>query len=143
VSLHRDGSVRHGAGDEALDDLVPRFDLLERDLVRVLVVEVEETTEGDGANLTTSVLGVGVVGGLVLLANGVLELSDAGGVVDVSLSSVAPVVFSSLGETGNDDGVAGGVAALVQLEGVDGEELKVGSSDSARGSCSGKEVRSR
>lgn len=135
MSLHRDGSVGHGSRDEALDDLVPWLDLLERDLVRLLVVKVEETTESDGTDLPTSVLGVGVVGGLVLLANGVLKLSDAGGVVNVRFSSVAPVVLSSLRKTGDEDGVAGGVATLVHLQGVDGEELEVGSRDSARGSC--------
>jgi hypothetical protein len=135
VRLEGDGSVGHGTRGEPLDDLVPGLDLLDGDGSRLGVVEVEETSEGDGADLLARVGGVGVVGDLVLLADGVLEHGDSGRVVDVRLSSVTPVVLSCLRESRVEDGVAGGVSSLVDLKRVDGEELKRGSSDSGCGTC--------
>jgi hypothetical protein len=114
---------------------MPRLHLLEGNLMRLGVIEIEETSQGDGANLPTSVLGVRVVRRLVLLPHGVLQVSDTGRVVDVRLASVSPVVLSRLGEAGRKDGIAGRVASLVRLEGVEGEELKGRSRDSTGGSC--------
>ena len=106
MRLHRDGTVRHGAGNESTDDLVPGLDLVDRDRSGALISELEETMEMDGASLIVSILGVSVESGLVLLPNGILEVGNTSGVVDVSLTTVTPMVLSGLGHTRWDDRLA-------------------------------------
>lgn len=93
MRLHRDRSVRHRTRHEPTDDLVPGLDLVDRNRRAAFVVKIEKTTKGDVFNLLMGVLRVGVVGGLILLPDGILEAGDTGGVVDVGLASVAPVVL--------------------------------------------------
>jgi hypothetical protein len=107
-----------------VNDLVPRFDLLDRNLHLLVVVEVEETTKSDCANLLESVSRVSVVGFLILLPNSILESGDTGRVVDVSFSSVTPVVFSSFGKTRWKDSFARRVTSLVKFESVEGKHLE-------------------
>ena len=61
VSLHRNGSVRHGSGHESSDDLVPWLDLLDRDRRPVRVVKLEQPSERDRLDLLVRILRVRVV----------------------------------------------------------------------------------
>jgi hypothetical protein len=114
---------------------MPRLNLLQRNRLRLLIVELEKTTERNRLDLLLSVLRVLVETLLVLLPNGVLEGGDTGGVVDVRFATEAPVVLPELSETGRDNDVARRVTSLVELESVEGEHLEVAATD-ARGGTS-------
>ncbi|KAI3478074.1 hypothetical protein L1887_60005 [Cichorium endivia] len=133
VSLHGDGAVRHGTGAEALDDLGPGLDLVDGDGARLGVVELEHTAERGGLDGVVRGLGVGVVGRLVSLARGILEVGDGHGVVDVGLTTVTVVVLTRLRQTRDGDGVTRRVAAVVELERIHGEQGEVGTRDTRGG----------
>ena len=118
MSLHGDGTVGHGTGDEAADDLVPWLDLFDGDGVGILIAEIKETTEVNRLSLLISVLRVRLVSLFVLLTDGVLEVRDAVGVVDVSLTTSTPVILARLRHSGRQDGLARWPATLVHLVGV-------------------------
>ena len=86
-----------------------------------------------GLRLLVGVLRVRVVGLLVLLTDGVLEVRDTGGVVDVGFATRTPVVFTRLGHARGNDSLAGRPAALVHLVGVHGEKVERGTLNAARG----------
>jgi hypothetical protein len=126
-------TVTHRTGDEPLDQIMPRLNLLQRNRLRLLIVELEKTAERNGLDLLLSVLRVLVETFLVLLPDGVLEGGDTGRVVDVRFAAEAPVVLSELAETRRNDNVARWVAPLVKLESVEGEHLEVAAADAGGG----------
>ena len=149
VSLHGDGTVGHGTSDTSSDDLIPRFNLLNRNWGSVLKVELKKTTEGTSLDRLSRVLGVSVVRRLVLLSNGVLKLGDGNGVVDTHLGTLTVVVLSAFGlfiistalcnliqktyHAGDHDRVSGGPSPLVELKSIHRKKL-IGGTLHPRGS---------
>ncbi|GKT49344.1 uncharacterized protein ColSpa_09525 [Colletotrichum spaethianum] len=133
VRLHRDGTVRHGTSAETADDLGPGLDLLDGDGSAVLELEVEHTTERASLDLLVLGAGVRLVGLVVLGADGILDVGNAGGVVHVSLTTIAPVVLARLGQASDTDGVAGGETTLVEAEAVLCDGLEGGTLDTGGG----------
>ena len=96
VRFLADRAVRHGAGLEALHDLGPRLDFLERDRLAVAGLELQEPAQrGQLVLLAVDQLGVFVVELLVLLASRLLQLGDRQRIEQVHLAVPAPLVIAA------------------------------------------------
>src|SRR5205823_327440 len=92
VRLRRKRSERHGAGGEALDDLLGRLDLLDRDRLARLA-DLEQAAQSRPAlRLVVDHPGELLVGLLPAVADRVLELRDRVGIPLVVLAVPAPHV---------------------------------------------------
>jgi hypothetical protein len=85
----------------------------------------------DALSLFVGVACIGVVCSLVLLANGVLEVRDPSRVVDVSLSTVSPVVLPGFRHTRGKDDFLTRPSALVEFESVHSKKIESGTLDTA------------
>jgi hypothetical protein len=63
-----------------------------------------------------------------------LKVGDAGGIVDVCFSPVAPVILSGVGHAWRDDGLARWTSSFVHFERIHSEELEGRSLNSTCGS---------
>lgn len=114
---------------------MPRFDLFDRNRHVGFKVEIEKTSKSDGTNLLERVGRVSIVTLLVLFPHGVLKSGDTRRIVNVSFSSVSPVVFSSFGKSRREDGLSGRVSSFVKFESVEGEHFEGSSGNSRSGTC--------
>ncbi|GJD02058.1 hypothetical protein ColKHC_10883 [Colletotrichum higginsianum] len=133
VRLHGDRAVGHGTGAEAADDLGPGLDLLNGDGGAVLKLEVEHTAERTSLDLLVLGAGVSLVRLVILGADGVLDVGNAGRVVHVSLATITPVVLAGFGQAADTNGVAGGEATLVEAEAVLSNGFEGGALDTRGG----------
>ena len=135
VGLHRDGTVRHSASNETAHSLSPRLNLVDRDGVGGFKVKVEQTTKSAVLDRLVSRPGVCLVRLVVLGSDSVLDVGNRGGVVDVRLTAITPVVLSSLGETRNLLDATARVALLVESEGILGNLLKGHTTNTGGSTC--------
>ena len=92
----RDRAERHGAGGEALDDLLGRLDLVDRDRLGRIDPELEQAAQRHvAAALVVDDLRVFLVGVEVVGARAVLQLGDRVGRPHVLFAAHAPGVFAA------------------------------------------------
>mmetsp|Transcript_21078 Transcript_21078/g.39507 ORF Transcript_21078/g.39507 Transcript_21078/m.39507 type:complete len:1048 (-) Transcript_21078:533-3676(-) len=91
VRLLRNAPQAHGAGDKALDDVFDGLDLVQRDLLGRVDLELELTAQRDLLGLGVGQFGEGLVGLAGVGAAGNLEVDHRLGGVQVSLLAVTVV----------------------------------------------------
>ena len=92
----RDRAERHRAGGEALDDLLGRLDLVDRDRLGRIDLELEQAAQRHvAAALVVDELRVFLVGAPVVGARAVLQLGDRVGRPHVLFAAHAPGVFAA------------------------------------------------
>ena len=100
VGLFADGAEAHGAGCEALDDLLGRLDFVQRHgLVRVLELE-QAAQRAEVAVLIVEQISVFLEGGRVVLPHGVLQLADGLRIQQVILAAFAILVVAADDQVG-------------------------------------------
>ncbi|OIQ78884.1 hypothetical protein GALL_394080 [mine drainage metagenome] len=106
VRLGRDRAQRHRSGDEALDDLDGRLDVVERDRARRVDLELEQPAQRQQApTLVVDQLRVFLVGLVVVRPRRVLQLGDHVGGPQVFLAAHAPRVLAAAVERGGQQRV--------------------------------------
>jgi hypothetical protein len=124
VRLHGNGTIRHGTSAESADNVSPRLDLINGDRSAVLKLEVQETTERARLDLLILGSGVGLVGLVILGADGILDVGNRGRIVNVRLTTITPVVLSRLWKTRHTNGVSRGKSTLVETVALLGNQLE-------------------
>ncbi len=127
-----DGAERHGAGGEALDDLFGGLDLFERDGLFGGLDFEQAAERAELAVARVDELRVFLERAEAFALDGVLQLGDGIGVVEVIFAVGAELVVAADGEFG--DGFAyGSERVAMLLNGFFGEDIEIDAADAGDG----------
>src|SRR5471030_1986573 len=106
VRLGADRTQRHGAGGEALDDILGRFDFVERDGLGRIELELEQAAQGQVATaLVVDDLRIFLVAGEVVAARRMLQFRDRIRRPQVVFAAHAEGVFAARVEVAGQQGI--------------------------------------
>ena len=132
VGFLADGAVRHGAGLEPPDDLVPRFDLFQRNR-RSTCLELEQASnEALATVLAVDEFGKFVPGPVVVAAHRLLQPGNGQRRVLVGLTVAAPLVLTAGIQLSLGFMASGCIGVPVPLSDLFGDQVDAGTADPRR-----------